>query len=155
MFGRVAQARPQPPQCATLSRVSTSQPLPGAPSQSPKVPAQLPTAQVPLTQAGAALGSAQGRAHAPQCAVLACGSTQPPVQQVCPAGQVWVAEHPGTQRFPTQRLPGGQCPSVRQATHRRDIGSHRPPGATPPSVAPAHARSSRHPARQVFVRASQ
>jgi hypothetical protein len=63
-------ARPQAPQFAVLVPVLVSQPLPGSPSQLPKPGTQEPTTQLPDAHAATALGTEQGREHAPQC----CGS---------------------------------------------------------------------------------
>jgi hypothetical protein len=156
-LGREAHARSQPPQCRTSPRVLASQPVSGARSQSAKGSAQAPTAQVPLRQAGVALASAQGRPHPPQCAALACGSTQAPLQQVAPAGHACEGLQPATQRFPTQRLPGGQCASVTHATQPREATSHRGAARVPPSarVAPTQSSSRSQPRAQVRVLISQ
>jgi hypothetical protein len=62
-------ARPQPPQCAALDVVTTSQPLAAAPSQSPKPAAQRTTAHSPPVQPWVwVLASAQLVPHAPQFA---------------------------------------------------------------------------------------
>jgi nicotinate-nucleotide--dimethylbenzimidazole phosphoribosyltransferase len=64
-----AQARPQAPQFAALVRVSVSQPLAAAPSQSPEPASQRSTVQAPPVQPWAAtLASAQAVPHAPQLA---------------------------------------------------------------------------------------
>jgi hypothetical protein len=77
-----AHAIPHAPQCATLVRVSTSQPLAAVVSQSPKPGSQLATPHAPAAQAPVALGGAQAIPHAPQWATLTRVSTQPPPQQV-------------------------------------------------------------------------
>jgi hypothetical protein len=61
---------PQPPQAALSVRVSTSQPLAVLPSQLAKPALQLAMAQAPAAQLAVALGSAQARPQAPQCAGL-------------------------------------------------------------------------------------
>jgi hypothetical protein len=63
-------ARPQAPQFAVLVLVLVSQPLLDSPSQLPKPGTHAPTTQLPDAHAATALGTEQGRAHAPQC----CGS---------------------------------------------------------------------------------
>jgi hypothetical protein len=68
-LGRV-HAPPQRPQCATLVRRSTSQPLAGLPSQSPKPALHAATTQPPAAHAAVALGSTQALPHTPQCEVL-------------------------------------------------------------------------------------
>ncbi|MFO0627632.1 MAG: hypothetical protein U0325_18635 [Polyangiales bacterium] len=136
---------PQPPQCIRSVCGFTSQPLAASRSQSAKGAVHAPTAQVPLRHAGAPLGTRQAAPQAPQWAVFSCGFTQPPPQQVCPAGQGCDEEHPATQVAPTQRLPAGQWASTTHSTHRRDPTSQRPP-VTPASAAGiAQSRSSRQP----------
>jgi hypothetical protein len=77
--GGAAQARPQPPQCGALVRVSTSQPSASSPLQSAK-PATQSRAQRPAAQAGRALGL-EGHAtpHMPQCEALARVSASQPL----------------------------------------------------------------------------
>jgi hypothetical protein len=58
-LGAPAQAAAQAPQCETLVRVSTSQPLVGLPSQSPKPCAHDATVQRPAVQAATPLGGLQ------------------------------------------------------------------------------------------------
>jgi hypothetical protein len=66
-LARAAQARPQPPQWATVVLVFTSQPLPSTPSQSPVPAAQVPMAQTPARQMRVpAVGVGQTLVQVPQ-----------------------------------------------------------------------------------------
>ena len=90
------QARPQAPQWAALARVSTSQPLLGLLSQSPKLVAQT-APQTPAAQKVVALGPA-GHAvpQAPQWSGSLARLVQVPAQLRCPVWQLtphWPAEH--------------------------------------------------------------
>jgi hypothetical protein len=160
--GRVAQAMPQPPQCATVLVVSVSQPLVALPSQFSKGATQLATAQAPLMHAGAARGGSQRVPHAPQFATLAAVSTQAPLQQVCPVGQARMGLQPGAQTLPAQSVPAGQCVSLRHSTQARVATLQRPPRGVPPSLTPAspttpgaQPSSSRQPGTQRFIAPSQ
>jgi len=112
-----AHAIPQPPQCSTVARVSTSQPLAAMPSQSPRPGSQLPIPHAPAAQAPVALAGAQAVPQAPQWAALTRVSTHPPLQQVSPEAQCASVRQPVTQVLPMQCVDAGQCESVRQRTH--------------------------------------
>src|SRR5689334_11579429 len=62
-------AAPQPPQFLVLVAILISQPFFGSASQSRKVPAQLLTAQVPMSHFGVPLSILQGLPHAPHAPV--------------------------------------------------------------------------------------
>ncbi|MEZ4393140.1 MAG: hypothetical protein R3A48_18795 [Polyangiales bacterium] len=114
---------------------------------------------MPLTHAGAPFATAHTDPQAPQWAAFACGSTQLPPQQTCPAGQARAMLQPRAQRLPTQRLPAGQWSSTRQSTQLRvAVSQRRGAEAVPPSGAPgggAQSLSVSQPAAQVWVIASQ
>ncbi len=124
-LARGAQAIPQPPQWATVTRVSTSQPLVGSRSQSPTPSLHELTTQRPLLQPAEAPASEQRIPQAPQFALLLSVSTHAPAQQVWPVAHGCVALHPMTQVLPTQRLPGGQWASTMHATHSWRESSQR------------------------------
>ncbi len=153
-LARVGHAALQAPQWARSLWVLASQPSPAVALQSAKGAVHVPTAQLPLRHAEAALGTVQRRSQAPQAAVLDWVSTQAPEQQVCAEGQARVGEQPVTQRLPTQRLPGGQCSSVTQSTQARVAVSQRRE-EVPASVAEAQASSERQPGAQVLLAATQ
>ena len=77
---RVGHARPHAPQCAAVDERSTSQPLAGSPSQSPK-PGRHVKPHALIAQTGSALGTA-GHAipHAPQCAAVTRTSVSQPFE---------------------------------------------------------------------------
>jgi hypothetical protein len=97
-------ARPQPPQFATLARVSTSQPLPRSPSQSRK-PTLQTKEHAPALHTGAAFARVgQTVLHAPQLLGSVWGwvqrsphvaspaaqvARQTPAEHSCPAAQLW------------------------------------------------------------------
>jgi hypothetical protein len=85
----------------------------------------VPTAQLPLRHAAAALGTAQRRSQAPQCRGVGLRVDAGAGAAGLPEGQARVALQPVTQRLPTQRLPEGQCSSVTQSTHARVVVSQR------------------------------
>src|SRR5262249_2446611 len=60
------QTWPQPPQCARLVLVLTSQPLAGLPSQFAKPGAQAPRGQAPLTHVSPAFARSQALLQPPQ-----------------------------------------------------------------------------------------
>jgi hypothetical protein len=86
-------ARPHTPQCETLARTSTSQPLAAVPSQSPK-PAAQRRAHAPAEHTPVALGPpAQARPQAPQLPASVPRNTSHPLaglvsQSAKPASQV-------------------------------------------------------------------
>ena len=97
-----AQRVPQRPQLVLSVRVSASQPLAGAPSQSAKPAAQAAMAQAPAAQLAVALGSAHVRPHAPQLVALVARSVSQPVearpsQSPKPPTQRTTAHSPPTQ----------------------------------------------------------
>jgi hypothetical protein len=95
-----AHVRPQPPQCARLVRVSTSQPLALLPSQFAK-PALQVIVQLELAQVGAAFGAlGQTFAHAPQLFALLVVSMHTPLQRIVGAMQL-------TEHVPIEQL----CPA--------------------------------------------
>jgi len=122
VLGRLAQARPQPPQWAVVVAVLVSQPLAALMSQSPKEPVHKPTAQAPMEHTGAPLATLQIIPQPPQWAMLSCGSTQALSQQARPEGQGCEALQPGTHRLPEHTSPAGQWASVTHWTQRR-VGS--------------------------------
>ena len=154
-LARAAQTMPQPPQCATALRVSVSQPLAGSMSQLPAPSAQAITAQRPATHEAVAAGRVQVIPHPPQWAVFTCRSTQPPPQQVWPAGQARVALQPVTHTLPMQSRPAGQCSSVTQSTQVRDVTLQRRVLAPPSPVRTAQPSSLRQPGAQRLELASQ
>lgn len=154
LFGRAAQAEPQAPQWDPLVAVLVSQPFIALPSQSAKGAVQIASPHTPLRQTGTPFMTVQPRSQAPQFAVLVCGSAHAPPQQVCPDGHARVAVQPGTQMFPTQRLPAAHCSSRRQSTQARVSGLQRR-STTPPSRASRHARSSRQPGAQRVIPGTQ
>ena len=139
---------PQAPQWVALVRVSVSQPFLASSSQFAKGAVQLPRPQTALRHTGVAFVTAHRTSHAPQFAMLVWVSAQAPAQQVCPEGHGRATEQPGTQPFPTQRLPAAQWSPVTQATHAWVVGSQR-------GVAPAQPMSPRHPLAQRFIPATQ
>ncbi len=158
----VGHARPHAPQFERSVRVSASQPLAAIVSQSRKAPVHVPTAHMPMSQRGSPLATVQAVPHAPQLAALACVSTQPPMQQVCPVGQRLESTQPIAQVLPMQRWPAGQCSSVTQSTQVCVVGLHRPPVTTEASPTPAsspavarHASSEAQPRTQEFDAGSQ
>ncbi|MFO0627974.1 MAG: hypothetical protein U0325_20530 [Polyangiales bacterium] len=91
-LGRAGHARSQPPQCATLLRVSASQPFAALPSQSAKPVAQTLTPQTPAAQRAVPLAGVHARPHPPQWARLSRVSTSQPLvgspsQSALPAAQ--------------------------------------------------------------------
>ena len=116
--GPAAQDRPHAPQWAGVARVSTSHPLAGSLSQSPRPSSQTMTAHRPRRHTPVAAAGAQRAPHAPQWASVAVMSTQALSQQVSPAPQGRVPSQAGRHCPLTQRLPPVQCSSVRQATQR-------------------------------------
>ncbi len=95
-FARVGQAFAQPPQWATLVRVSISQPLVATPSQFPKFGLQAKP-QLLAAQATVALArAAQALLQTPQCIALVRKSTQSPPHSVRPAPQI-VPQRPALQ----------------------------------------------------------
>jgi hypothetical protein len=154
LFVRAPHGTPQAPHAATSVRRSVSQPFVGNPSQSAKGAVQLPTAQTPARQTGEPFVARQRLSQRPQCMTLICGSTQAPPQQVWVDGQGRLAEQPGTHTFPTQRVPAAQCSSVRQSRQLWFVRSQWRSMA-PPSETARQARSSRHPAAQRFMSATQ
>ncbi len=91
-------ARPQAPQLAGVTRRSTSQPLAGLPSQSPKPVLQAATVHRPQPHAATALGRLQAPPQRPQCAVAVLVLVSQPLatlpsQSPKPAAQV-IAQAP-------------------------------------------------------------
>jgi hypothetical protein len=119
LFARGAQAARHAPQWRASESVLVSHPLVGSSSQSAKVPAQAPTAQLPFMHAGVAFETAQRASQRPQCAVFDCGSTQAPPQQVWPVGHARSAVQPATQVLPTQSVPAAQWSLVTHSRHAR------------------------------------
>ena len=93
---RAGHALPHAPQWASDARVSTSQPLATARSQSPKPSVHVPTAHAPTAHADSALAAAHTVPQPPQFPTLVRMSTHPPPQHVCPATHPRVASQPGT-----------------------------------------------------------
>jgi hypothetical protein len=94
-----AHVRPHIPQFAALVRVSTSQPLPGLPSQSAKPALHAPIAHAPAAQVAAALAKLHARPHVPQWAALVrVSASQPlaalPSQLAKPVAHAVIAQAP-------------------------------------------------------------
>lgn len=92
-MGRDGQEVPHALQCVTSVFVSTSQPLVGLLSQSPKPVSQDATAQRPIVHLGVALGVVQAAPHVPQWSSSALRSVSQPLslmpsQSAKPASQV-------------------------------------------------------------------
>ena len=103
-------ARPQPPQCAALDVVSSSQPLVAAPSQSPKPTAQRTMAHSPPVHPCTwVLASTHARPHRPQSAgsmaVFAQNRAGAVPQVVAGAAQVAPQTPPEHTRPAVQALP--------------------------------------------------
>jgi hypothetical protein len=99
----VTQARPHAPHAATVVFRSTSHPLVGAPSQSPKPTPQRVTAQLPMAQDEVAFARAQTRPHAPQLdGVIARLVSQP--LAALPSQSPKPGLHRATAQVPTLQL---------------------------------------------------
>ncbi len=103
-----AQARPHAPQLALSVRVLTSQPSAAFALQSAKPAAHPTRAHAPAVQAAVALGSAQGRWHAPQLVALVWRLVSQPLsgapsQSPYPVAQPTTVHapeaHPGVETF--------------------------------------------------------
>ncbi len=138
--GALGHCIPQPPQCAAVARVSTSQPLPIVPSQSAK-PALQALPQRPSAQRAAALGAAAQWAsvtHATQRWLATSQRAAPGL----------AAQAPSAPQPASQRLTGVQCsPAPHEprlvavhATHAPEAVSHtrRPNSSAPQSVLSRH-----------------
>jgi hypothetical protein len=157
-----AHARPQPPQCATVVSVFTSQPLIGLASQFPKPALHAPSAHAPAEHTALALERAgHGCPHPPQCAADVCVFTSHPspataLQSPNPGlhrGRHAPALHSATPFAATpQRLPHTpQCSrSVIGLTHERSpiapVGHRASPmlGHGAAHVPPAHTSPAMH-----------
>ncbi len=134
----VGHGRPHPPQFARSVSVSDSHPVDTLLSQSRYAPAQLPTWQRPAIASAPPWATAQRLPHAPQFDALACVSTHPPAQHICPSGQRVLAEHPGTHTSPMHTMPAGQWASVVHSTHvcvivlQTGVALVTPPSLPPP-----------------------
>jgi hypothetical protein len=106
-------ARPQAPQLVGATRRSTSQPLAGLPSQSPKPTLQAATVHRPEPQAATALGRLHAPPQRPQCAVAVLVLVSQPLatlpsQSPKPAAQVMAqapARHDAAPFVDGQALP--------------------------------------------------
>jgi hypothetical protein len=130
-----AQARPQPPQCAALVRVSVSQPLAALPSQSAKPAVQI-TAQAPTAHAGTALGApGQAWPQVPQCETATRVSVSQPLVALPSQSPKPASHEPTVHRLATQAavaLGGSQrVPQAPQAAVLVVVSASQPLAASP------------------------
>jgi hypothetical protein len=144
-LARAGQALPHDPQFAAEARVSTSQPLAALPSQSAE-PVMHALPHTPAAQVGVPPAEAVQRVvHAPQVAGSVWRLRQEPSQQVSPAPQGTVMEHPVVQLPLRQMRPAPHCASWVHCTQARLAGSQRGRSEE------VHDESLRQPERQVLL----
>jgi hypothetical protein len=156
-LARAGHTVPHAPQWVALDRVSTSQPLVTAPSQSPKPWSQVATAQTPRAQVGAALAGAHGRPHAPQCAVLLASTVSQPLpatpsQSAKPARHAPPPHTPAAHRACWLPVIAQAIPHTPQFVAELAVSTSQPLSATPSQLPkPASQARAQAPSTQAGV----